>query len=44
MSGLGAQCLPYLGKGSTIGDIVRWFEEEVKSMSATFTKANKKFH
>jgi hypothetical protein len=40
---LGAQCLPYPGKGSTIGDIGRWFEGEVKSLPATFARANKNF-
>jgi hypothetical protein len=38
---LGTEYLPYLGKGSTIGDIIRWFEGEVKLLPATFTKANK---
>jgi hypothetical protein len=40
---LGVQCLPYPGKGRTIGDIVRWFDGEVKSLPATFMKANKNF-
>jgi hypothetical protein len=40
---LGTKCLPYPEKGSTIGDIVRWFEGEVKSLPATFTRANKNF-
>lgn len=40
---LGAQCLPYPRKGTMIGNIVRWFEGEVKSLSATILKCNKNF-
>jgi hypothetical protein len=25
-----ASCLPYLGKGSTIDDIIGWLDEEIK--------------
>jgi hypothetical protein len=32
-----------LGKGSAIGDIIGWFNEEIKVMLATFAKANKYF-
>jgi hypothetical protein len=39
----GASCLPYPGKGSTIGDIIGWFDEEIKALSATFVKVNKNF-
>jgi hypothetical protein len=43
MNEFGAQCLPYPRKGSTISDIVRWFDEEIKAMPATFAKANRNF-
>jgi hypothetical protein len=43
MNEFGAQCLPYPGKGSTISDIVRWFDEEIKAIPATFAKANRNF-
>jgi hypothetical protein len=43
MNEFGAQCLPYPGKGSTIDDIIGWFDEEIKVLPATFTKANKFF-
>jgi hypothetical protein len=39
----GASCLPYPGKGSTIDDIIRWFDEEIKALPAMFMKANKNF-
>jgi hypothetical protein len=39
----GASCLPYPGKSSTIGEIVGWFDEEIKMLSATIVKANKIF-
>jgi hypothetical protein len=39
----GASFLPYPGKGSTIGDIVGWFDREVQELSATLMKANKTF-
>lgn len=31
VSEFGASCLPYPGKGSTIREIVQWFEEEIKA-------------
>jgi hypothetical protein len=40
---LGAQCLPYPEKGTPIGDVVTWFEGEVKSLPGTFVQANKNF-
>jgi hypothetical protein len=43
MNEFGAQCLPYPGKGSTIDDIIGWFDEEIKVLPTTFTKANKFF-
>lgn len=39
----GASCLPYPRKGSTIGDIVGWFDKEIQALPATFTKADKNF-
>jgi hypothetical protein len=43
MNNYGVQCLPYQGKGSTIGNMVQWFDEEIKALPATFVKANKIF-
>jgi hypothetical protein len=42
MNEFGAQCLPYLRKGITFGNIVRWYIDEIKVMPATFAKANRK--
>jgi hypothetical protein len=39
----GAQCLPYLEKGTPIGDVVTWFQGGEKSLSGTITQANKNF-
>jgi hypothetical protein len=39
----GASCLPYPGKGSTISEIIRWFDEEIKVLPTTFVKVNKIF-
>jgi hypothetical protein len=39
----GASCLPYLGKGSTIGEIIGWLDREIKALPDTFLKANKNF-
>jgi hypothetical protein len=35
--------LPYPGKGSTISEIIGWFNEEIKAPLATIAKANKNF-
>jgi hypothetical protein len=43
LGGLGAQCLPYLDKGAPLGDLVKWFEREIKSLLETFTQLNKSF-
>jgi hypothetical protein len=40
---LGAQCLPYPENETPIGDVVTWFEGEVKSLLGTFAQANKNF-
>jgi hypothetical protein len=37
LDGLGAQCLPYPVKGATIRDLVKWFQEEVKSLGCSCT-------
>jgi hypothetical protein len=43
MNNFGAQCPHYPRKGSTISDIVRWIDGEVKSLSAMFARAKKIF-
>jgi hypothetical protein len=40
---IGVQCLPYPGKGSSIGEIVEWFEKEIQALPNAITKANKNF-
>jgi hypothetical protein len=40
---LGTQCLAYPKKGAPIGNIVKWFKGEVKSLSGTFAQVNKNF-
>jgi hypothetical protein len=37
LDGLGAQCLPYPVKGAAIRDLVKWFQEEVKSLCCSCT-------
>jgi hypothetical protein len=39
----GVKCLSYPGKNSTIGEVVEWFDEEIKALPATIAKANKNF-
>lgn len=39
----GVKCLPYLEKNSTIGEVVGWFDKEIKVLSAAIAKANKNF-
>jgi hypothetical protein len=39
----GAGCLPYPGKNSTISNIIRWFDNEIKALLATIVKVNKNF-
>jgi hypothetical protein len=43
VSEFGAGCLPYPGKNSTISNIIGWFDNELKALSATIVKANKNF-
>jgi hypothetical protein len=43
LGGLGAQCLPYPAKGVAIGDLVKWFQEELKSLLEVFTQLNQNF-
>lgn len=43
MREFGASCLPYSGKGITIGEIIGWFDKEIKYLPATFVKENKNF-
>jgi hypothetical protein len=40
---IGARCLPYPEKGSTIGDVVMWFEKEIQTLWDAIAKANKNF-
>jgi hypothetical protein len=40
---LGAKWLAYPEKGAPIGDIVKWFEGEVKSLPGTFAALSKNF-
>jgi hypothetical protein len=37
------QCLPYLGKGSTISEVVAWFKKEIRMLPDTIVKVNKSF-
>jgi hypothetical protein len=39
----GASCLLYPRKGKAIGEIVGWFDKEIKSLTDTFTKVNRNF-
>jgi hypothetical protein len=43
MGEFGAGCLPYPGKNSTISNMIGWFDNEIKALSATIAKANKNF-
>jgi hypothetical protein len=40
---IGAQCLPYPEKGSTIGDAVTLFEKEITALPDAIAQANKNF-
>jgi hypothetical protein len=40
---IGAKCLPYPKKGSTIGDIVAWFTKEIEAFASAIAEANKNF-
>jgi hypothetical protein len=39
----GAKCLPYPGKNSTIGNIIGWFDNEIKALPGIIAKANTNF-
>jgi hypothetical protein len=43
MNEIGGWCLPYPGKGSTIDEIVEWFDKEIWALLGAITKANKNF-
>jgi hypothetical protein len=43
MNEIGIRCLPHPGKGSTISEIVEWFDKEVGALSGAIMKANKNF-
>jgi hypothetical protein len=38
---IGARCLPYLRKGSTISEVIAWFEKEIWALPDVIAKANK---
>jgi hypothetical protein len=40
---IGARCLPYPKRGSTIGDITMWFTKEIQALPSAIAKANKNF-
>jgi hypothetical protein len=40
---IGARCLPYPKRGSTIGDITAWFTKEIQVLPSAIAKANKNF-
>jgi seryl-tRNA synthetase len=40
---IGVRCLPYPGKGSTIGEIIEWFNKEIQALPNSIAKANKNF-
>jgi hypothetical protein len=41
MNKFGVKCRPYPGKNSTIGEVVEWFDREIKALPAVIVKANK---
>jgi hypothetical protein len=43
MNDIGARCLPYPEKGSTISEIMMWFTKEIDALPDVITKANKIF-
>jgi hypothetical protein len=43
LNGIGVLCLAYPKKGSTIGDVVMWFEKEILALPDVIVKANKNF-
>jgi hypothetical protein len=40
---IGVWCMSYPGKGSTIGEIVEWFDKEIRALPGAITKENKNF-
>jgi hypothetical protein len=40
---IGAKCLPYPKKGSTIGDILAWFTKEIEAFASAIAEVNKNF-
>jgi hypothetical protein len=43
LNDIGAQCLPYPGKGSTITEVVACFKEEIRVLPDAIAKANNNF-
>jgi hypothetical protein len=43
MNDIGARCLPYPEKGSSINEIMMWFTKEIDALPDVITKANKIF-
>jgi hypothetical protein len=40
---IGVQCLPYPEKGSTIGEVIAWFEKDIRALPDVIVKENKNF-
>jgi hypothetical protein len=40
---IGVWCLPYPRKGSTISEVIAWFEKEIQALPDVIAKANKNF-
>jgi hypothetical protein len=40
---IGVRCLPYPRRNSDIGEIIMWFNKEIRALPNTITKANKNF-
>jgi hypothetical protein len=40
---IGVRCLPYPPKNSTIGEVITWFDKEIKALPSAIAKANKIF-
>jgi hypothetical protein len=40
---IGVRCLSYPGKNTTIGEIVEWFDKEIRALPGAIFKANKSF-
>jgi hypothetical protein len=43
MNEIGGRCLPHPEKGSTISEIVEWFDKEIRALLGAITKATRTF-